>query len=507
MYTGVHLAKKITRAGDAWALEEWQPPIPFDDIAVPDFPIHCLPPVAQEYAQAVADAVQVSPDMVAAGILPTIALCVQKKFRIEGKPDWLEPLNLYGMVVALPAERKSAVSDKLMRPIVHYESKCNALLRTEIDYYESKKNLLFKELKALEDKAVRGKSNVTLEELAEKRTQISTLEEVRPLRLWTDNATMEAIISLMADNDGRTAIISAEGGVFDIMSGRYTNGTDVEVYLKAHAGDAIRVDRKGRPSEYINSPAMSMLLFVQPVVLDGVMGNETFRGRGLAARFLYSIPSSRVGARTFETKRIPQEIEVEFNAMLEDLLKIPVPDEEHIIRLSPDAHKASADFFYWLEPQLKRELEGISDWAGKLHGAILRIAGVYHSILHGQEAPRTLVEAATMVNAITTGKYFLEHAKAAYRLMGADAQTQGARYILRQLEKDKPAALPRRDLYRMCRGRFKQMDEMIPALELLIEYGYIREVQPQRDGPGRKPDATVYVNPYTYGLNGQNCAS
>jgi hypothetical protein len=321
---------------------------------------------------------------------------------------------------------------------------------------------------------------------------------------------MEAIISLMADNDGRTAIISAEGGVFDIMSGRYTNGTDVEVYLKAHAGDAIRVDRKGRPSEYINSPAMSMLLFVQPVVPDGVMGNETFRGRGLLARFLYSIPNSRVGARAFETARIPWEVDTAFNVMLQTLLDIQVPEEEQVIRLSQEAHKLSATFFYWLEPQLKRELECIGDWAGKLHGAILRIAGVYHMIQHGNRAAETPVDATTMENAISTGKYFLEHAKAAYRLMGADEQTQSARYIMRMLERDKPVSLPRRDLFRMCRGRFKQIDDLLPALELLIEYGYIREVQQQREGPGRKPDALVFVNPYTYGLNGQNgqnCAS
>ena len=493
-----YVAKPTTRAGDTLAEEEWKPPIPFDEVKVPDFPMSCLPPVVREYAQAVADAVQVSPDMVAAAILPIVALCVQKKFCIEGKPDWLEPLNLYGMIVALPAERKSAIAEKMTRPIQLYEAEYNKLIQMEIDYYETQKNLLIKDIKRLEEQAIKGKA--TVEEVADKRNQLSTLEEVTPLRLWTDNATMEAIISLMAQNDGRTAIVSAEGGVFDIMAGRYTNGTDVEVYLKAHAGDAIRVDRKGRPSEYINRPAMSMLLFVQPVVLDGVMGNETFRGRGLVARFLYSIPNSRVGTRKFETERIPQGIETEFNAMLHDLLRIQVPEEEHVIKLSPEAHKSSSDFFYWLEPQLKRDLEGIGDWAGKLHGAILRIAGVYHSILHGEEAPRTLVEAATMVNAITTGMYFLEHAKAAYRLMGADAQTQGARYILRMLEKDKPKSITRTELTRLCRGQLTA-DSMEAPVSLLVEYGYFREQRDIRAGVGRRL-VTYAVNPHTYGNYG-----
>ena len=39
-----------------------------------------------------------------------------------------------------------------------------------------------------------------------------------------------------------------------------------------------------------------------------------------------------------------------------------------------------------------------------------------------------------MENAITIGRYFLEHAKAAYQIMGVDKTTVDARYILRQLE-------------------------------------------------------------------------
>jgi hypothetical protein len=46
---------------------------------------------------------------------------------------------------------------------------------------------------------------------------------------------------------GRMAIISAEGGLFDILAGRYSNGVPaLDVWLKGHAGDPLRIDRKGR---------------------------------------------------------------------------------------------------------------------------------------------------------------------------------------------------------------------------------------------------------------------
>lgn len=40
-------------------------------------------------------------------------------------------------------------------------------------------------------------------------------------RLVADDVTPEAAASLLADHGGRLAIISAEGGIFDTMAGRY----------------------------------------------------------------------------------------------------------------------------------------------------------------------------------------------------------------------------------------------------------------------------------------------
>ena len=66
-------------------------------------------------------------------------------------------------------------------------------------------------------------------------------------RLLADNVTPEAAASLLAEQGGRLAVLSAEGGIFDILAGRYSGGMpDLDVWLKGHAGDPLRVDRKGR---------------------------------------------------------------------------------------------------------------------------------------------------------------------------------------------------------------------------------------------------------------------
>jgi len=87
--------------------------------------------------------------------------------------------------------------------------------------------------------------------------------------------------------------------VFDQMAGRYnqTAGPNLGVYLKGHAGDLLKVDRRARPPEYVQRPCLTIGLTVQPEILQGLAGRPGFRGRGLLARFLYSLPASLVGSR------------------------------------------------------------------------------------------------------------------------------------------------------------------------------------------------------------------
>jgi hypothetical protein len=117
-------------------------------------------------------------------------------------------------------------------------------------------------------------------------------------RLIADDVTTEAAASLLAEQGGRLAVLSAEGGIFSTLAGRYSGGVpSLEVFLKGHAGDLLRVDRKGRPAEHVASPALTLGLALQPEVLTDIARMPGFRGRGLLARILYSVPENTVGRR------------------------------------------------------------------------------------------------------------------------------------------------------------------------------------------------------------------
>ena len=69
--------------------------------------------------------------------------------------------------------------------------------------------------------------------------QIADGIEVPPIpRLLADDITPEAAASLLAEQGGPLAIISAEGGIFDIIAGRYSSKAipNMDLWLKAQLG-------------------------------------------------------------------------------------------------------------------------------------------------------------------------------------------------------------------------------------------------------------------------------
>ena len=470
---------------------QWDTPIPFDEFDLPTFPADTLPPAVRDYVMAVAETTQTSVDMAAVASLAILSICLQGKFRIWGKPDWAEPLNTYCVIVLPPAERKSAVISLMTEPLEEYEQEVNNAMDAQILESQMKKSVLDKERRMLEDKVSKGKADAS--ELADKAKEISAFQEVLPLKLFVDDVTAEKLASVLAENNSKAAIVSAEGGIFDILNGIYTKNVNIDVFLKGHSGDTIRVDRIGRASESILHPTLTMLLAVQPEVLNGLMTNGTFRGRGLTARFLYAMPKSSLGVRSFHTKPIGETIKNEYTKLIRSVLESDAAEDP--IELSDEATSVLERLFQDTENRFHTDLVEIADWAGKYVGAVLRIAGLLHIAENHNFPEFSDVSASTMENAVRIGEYFLEHAKAAYSLMGADPVNKQSEYLLGAIQRGQIGEFSRRDAMRMCR-RFHTAESLQPVLNRLCEYGYIapKPMEPAL-GVGRRPSEVYLTNP------------
>lgn len=469
----------------------WETPLPFDEYDLPSFPVDALPETVRRYVLAVAESTQTSVDMAAVEALGVGSLCSQGKYFIQGNADWAEPLNIYTVVILPPAERKSSVLSVMIRPVEEYEKEENSRRNAGIIESQMVLSRLEKEKRSLVERASKGKA--TEEEVRAKATEIAKYEPVKPLRLFVDDVTSEKLTSVLAENKGRAAVVSAEGGIFDIISGLYSRNVNIDVFLKGHSGDTIRVDRIGRASESIIHPALTMVLAVQPEVLNGLMSNNTFRGRGLTARFLYSMPKSTVGSRSFSTKPIPEGVRARYRALIETILSSD--NEQEPISLDDGAREVLEDLFNEIEGRLKGDLVEISDWAGKFVGAVLRISGILHVMKYPKDSMFDAVDRETMEHAVIIGRYFLTHAKAAYSLMGADTVNKDAQHLLSFIKRERLAEFSRRDAMRLCRS-FKTADSLQPVLNRLCEYGYIA-VKPQEpvSGIGRRPSEVYVTNP------------
>ena len=481
---------------------EWDIPIPFAQKELPIFPIDALPATIRNYVVAVSESTQTPVDMSASAALAVLALCQQGKFRIRGKSDWTEPLNLFVVIVAEPSERKSAVISFMTKPVNEFEAEYNFNNSVRLEMNKIQKNVLKKEQVNLETKAAKGKlEHYEMEELAQR---IADFKEITPLRLFVDDVTTEKLTSVLAEGNGKAAIVSAEGGIFDMLSGLYTKNVNIDVMLKGHSGDSIRVDRIGRNSESIMNPALTVLLMVQPSVLSGLMQNGTFRGRGLTARFMYCMPKSIVGKRKYRTEPVPPEVENDYFVLINGLLEEKENDKPELITLSAEADSLLEAYSNEVESKLKTEYADFADWAGKLVGAVLRIAGLLcrasalrFNVFDDEHAP-LVVDETIMNKAIKIGRYFTEHTSAAFSLMGADMLVKQSEYVLDTICKNGLVEFSKRDIMRLCRT-FKTADSIQPVLNHLIDYGYLAIKSNDAAAIKGRPTGQVYlVNPYLY---------
>ncbi len=473
-------------------------PIPFGRYELETFPVDALPKDIGEYIKAVAESTQTPVDMAGTSVLALLAVCLQGKYVIQGKDDWAEPLNLFANVIAEPSERKSAVLHAIASPLDHYEVQYNAQNAARVEGCKMRKRILEKRQRTIEDKIAKG--GVDASELEQIAQEIASFVEEKPLRLYVDDITTEKLVSVMSSDNGRAALVSSEGGIFDTLAGIYTRNVNIDVMLKGYSGDTIRVDRIGRESESIMNPALTVLLMTQPKVVSNVLSNATFRGRGLTARFLNCLPVSSVGSRKYQSMAVTTELYSRYEWKMVDLMEDEYPKEPERITLSPEASRLLAQFAEEIEPKIKEEYAEIADWVGKLVGNTLRIAGllcrasVFRPPAFLTEHEPLVVSGKTMADAIRLGRYFLSHALAVYDVIPEAAMYKQARKILQMIDEKCLTEFDRRLAMRNCRV-FKTVAEIQPVLDFLDDYGYIIRLPDKTSTIGRPPLPKYVVNP------------
>jgi hypothetical protein len=481
--------------------------VPLDAPDLPRIDPAHLPAWAGEYAHALAAHTETPPELAAGMVLITCATAAARCLRVMVKPGYFEPCNLW-VLVALPSgNRKSAVQSSATTPLVDWERDQAEIMAPEIQRKTSERKTLEARAKEMRNQATREKDTHKARQLAREAAEMEAELPEIPVQpqIWTSDATPERLGVLLAEHNECMAWLSSEGGVFDLLQGRYSNGIpNLDLVLKAHSGDPERVDRGSRPAVYLRSPRLSIGLSPQPEVLCGLAARSEFRGRGLLARFLYLLPPSPLGYRTLQSASVPEGVREAYRAGIRAMLDWePDLDEHgeerpHLLRLSDEARAEWHDFARAIEVQMRPggELEHFTDWAGKAPGAAVRLAGVLHGIQYAHHRPwEVVIPMETMIQALEIMAVVTRHSRAALDRMGTDPTLAAARRVWGWVERHRRRCFSVREAFNALRSTFPRVAKLREALEVLEERGYVEVIEPPREGPGRPPSPTVRVRP------------
>lgn len=476
-------------------LSKWEKPIPLGQGSPEEIDPQWFPYVIVNFAESIKESLQISPDMPYMAMMACLSLSNSKKYVVECRKDWKEPTNLFIGLVNNPGTRKSALLKVVTEPILEHEKALNEMQKRMIAENRSDKNILEQQIKELEQGVTKGKTDRSL--LNAKIQEMAEFKEVREVRYIADDATVERITSLLYEQGGKLGLFSAEGGLFDIMAGQYGKMESFDTILKAHSGDDIRVDRMSRGAEYIQDPALTLLLGIQPSVLKDALSKEKFIGKGLIARFLFIMCDRDLDDTNFDTPAISGDARWEYIKLLNTLLDKPVRDQPIVIYLSEEAGKEFGEFYKEIRTRCRTDLESISFWASKLNGTTARIAINLHIAEHPENPQDRKISGRTMRNAIAISRYLISHSKKAIDDANADPLKSNCKYTVHKLrENGKVDNISKREILRICR-RYQKASELDLVLNELENLGYLELIEEEK-AAGR-PSTMYTINPWLFG--------
>jgi putative DNA primase/helicase len=432
----------------------------------------------------VAEATETPAELAAMLGLGVVALSIAGKVEVAPteNPDHHETTNLYCCAAMESGNRKSTVLNYLTEPVIDWEAEQEAKFQDH-DSLRSKRKTIEQQIDNM-----RRRKCAKDEPIEALQQKIAALEAKLPEipivpQLWSQDITPEHLGTNLAEQNGRLALLSAEGGLFENFAGRYSrqNTPNIDLLLQAYDGSPAKVERAHRVI-HLRHPTLTVAIVPQPDVLRGMTKHPEFRARGLMGRFMYVIPPSPVGERTGNTVPIPQSVRHAYHAGITQLLNMPVSRstfgriEPQVLRFSKAAQQIWKEFASYVEHEMRdgNPLSECKDWGGKLPGKTARLAAIMYAVSCPWNDRPAEIQPEHVRAAVTLATLFISHALAAFGLMSIDPTIDHALKIVKWLKTEQKEIFSVREAFCRFQRVFTRLCNMQPCLSLLVEHGYIR---------------------------------
>lgn len=447
---------------------------------LPPFPADVLPPWLGDWAAATAEALQVPVDLPATLGLAVCSAGVAQKFVAVPRPGWTEPVNTYWLTALPPSDRKTQTFSRAVGPVFDLQDRARAEAAPGRREAEAGQKALAKRVTRLEDEYAKAKDPAdrqrAMDDLKRVREELDRLVVPPVPQLLVDDETPDNLAKTLCEQGGRLLQASAEGTLFENI-GRWSEKPAFDVYLKAYSGDPLSVGRVTRERTECRHPALTCAIAPQPAVVEALGEEPALAGRGFLARWFYSLPKSRVGARAVGPPPVPDAVRDAYRDGVIALWSLAAGEDEdgkpqaRRVPFSPEADELIRGLERELEPRLAEgeDLSFLHGWAGKAAGGAVRIATVLHLAEAAVKGAHRLepVPPAVAGRAVRLVRdYLVPHAQAAFGLLGADPRVNRAKKLVRWMTTRGLAEFTVRDAHQALKGSVRTVDDLLPVLDL-----------------------------------------
>jgi hypothetical protein len=503
--------------------DEWSMPGSLESVSLPEFPAGVFPAKVEAFICGLAEATETPRALAASVALGGLSAAARNLYQILVRPGYAEQTNLWIVPFMPSGNRKSPVFAEVIAPLLDWEHKRAQQDRIDRAHWQAQRDMEEIELKDLKNSAAKGKEGRSSSDDRIKaiglQEKLETEKKPKITKLIADDITPEKAVTVLDEQDGVLAVMSAEGAsLLANAGGRYNNGIpNLDNLLKGHNGDTIIVDRGSREGEQIRRPYLTITVSPQPVVARAWGEMESFVQRGGAARILACFPASNVGYRTLINRPLPDQARADWGDLLTTILDLTPPQggdaDGHRIPcqlvLAPRALALWEAFAHDVEAMLRPggDLESLEGWGSKAPGAAARIAGLLHiaAMAEIQRKPEDHeIDGDSMGPAIQIMRFFICHAKVFFDHLNGFGD-QSAERALWDVIRTMNGPITKRALFRKARSnRFRRAADIEAPLSRLEELDYVRVTRQKHEGgKGGRPTDIIEINPYAQGQNRQ----
>lgn len=449
-------------------------PLPYAEPPKTDYPLDCLTPKLRSAAEAIMRMTQGPAAIAAQSVLSIASLVAGSRAKVETLGSHANATNAF-ITIALSGERKSA-ADKIAKAGID-----RAIERLRKEH---------------ESAMARYKSELA----STARGEDKPAAPVCPSFLVTE-PTVEGAFKTIASGCGFLGWFSDEAASF---WGGHSMSKDQRaktsgIVSKFWDGDYFFRPRASQDGDgYVPPTATTINLMFQPKLLPDTYGDDFLIGQGLLARMLACWPESKMGTRKYKrkteedkaaTKRFQDDSEAALMDTLED-------KTEKYLSLSKDALETCIEFYNNVECTLGPGgwAADISGFASKAAEHACRLAAIM-TLFEDRDAQT--VSGDVMKAACELVKYYLKQYKFLCIAATNDTEVAQAQTLLDWLRENlQPgdAFATDRILQKGPIGA-RRAKILHRLLEILAQYGWIRELPEGTEVDGKKRRKAYRLSP------------